>query len=163
MEIVTILLWIAAALLVIAGIAGLVLPGVPGAAVLFAGLVLAAWIEDFAYAGAGILSMLAVLALLTYAVDFAAGILGTKHFGASRRAMAGAMFGAVLGIFFGLPGLLLGPFVGAAIGEYSARRSLGAASRAGIGATIGLALGVAAKLALAFAMLAVFAAARFMM
>ena len=163
MEIVTALLWVAAALLVIAGIAGLVLPVIPGAAVIFTGLVLAAWIEDFAYAGAGIFSILAVLALLTYAVDFAASILGAKHFGASRRAMAGAMFGAILGIFFGLPGLLLGPFAGAAIGEYSARRSLGAASRAGIGATIGLALGVAAKLALAFAMLAVFAAARFMM
>jgi len=163
MEIVTVLLWMLAALLVIAGIAGLVLPVIPGAAVIFAGLVLAAWIEDFAYAGAGIFSILAVLALLTYAVDFAASILGAKHFGASRRAMAGAMFGAILGIFFGLPGLLLGPFAGAAIGEFSEQRHLGAAGRAGLGATLGLALGVAAKLALAFAMLAVFAVARFMM
>jgi uncharacterized protein YqgC (DUF456 family) len=162
MEIVTVLLWILVALLVIAGIVGLVLPAVPGAAVIFAGLVLAAWIEDFAYVGAGILSVLAVLVILTYVVDFAAGILGAKHFGASRRAMAGAMLGAVLGIFLGLPGLLLGPFVGAAIGEFSEQRHLGAAGRAGIGATLGLALGVAAKLALAFAMLAVFAAARFM-
>jgi hypothetical protein len=162
MEIVPILFWILAALLVIAGIVGLVLPAVPGAAVIFAGLVLAAWIEDFAYVGAGILSVLAVLVILTYVVDFAAGILGAKHFGASRRAMAGAMLGAVLGIFLGLPGLLLGPFVGAAIGEFSEQRHLGAAGRAGIGATLGLALGVAAKLALAFAMLAVFAAARFM-
>lgn len=163
MEIVTVLLWMLAALLVIAGIAGLALPVIPGAAVIFAGLVLVAWIEDFAYAGAGIFSILAVLALLTYAVDFAASILGAKHFGASRRAMAGAMLGAILGIFFGLPGLLLGPFAGAAIGEFSEQRHLGAAGRAGLGATLGLALGVAAKLALAFAMLAVFAAARFVM
>ena len=163
MEIVTVLLWMLAALLVIAGIAGLVLPAIPGAAVIFAGLVLAAWIEDFAYAGAGIFSILAALVILTYAVDFAASVLGAKHFGASRRAMAGAMLGAILGIFFGLPGLLLGPFAGAAIGEFSEQRHLGAAGRAGLGATLGLALGVAAKLALAFAMLAVFAAARFMM
>ncbi|MDP1997508.1 MAG: DUF456 domain-containing protein [Gallionella sp.] len=162
MEIAIVLLWIVAALLVIAGIAGLVLPVIPGAATVFAGLVLAAWIEDFTYAGVGILSILAILVILTYVVDFAAGMLGAKHFGASRRAMAGAMLGAILGIFFGLPGLLFGPFAGAAIGEFSAQQSLGAASRAGIGATIGLALGVAAKLALAFAMLAVFAAARFM-
>lgn len=162
MEVATALLWIAAALLVMLGIAGLVLPGVPGAAVLFTGLALAAWIEDFAFAGMGTLAVLAVLALLTYAVDFAAGILGARHFGASRRAMAGAMLGAVLGLFFGLPGLLLGPFVGAAVGEFSEQRHLGAAGRAGIGATVGLVLGVAAKLALAFAMLAVFAAARFM-
>lgn len=163
MEVVTVLLWIIAALLVVVGIAGLVLPAIPGVVVLFAGLVLAAWIEDFAYVGAGILSILVVLVILTYVVDFAAGMLGAKHFGASRRAMAGAMLGALVGIFFGLPGLLLGPFIGAAIGEFSARRSLGAAGKAGVGATLGLALGVAAKLALAFAMLAVFAAARFMM
>ena len=162
MEIAIVLLWIVVALLVIVGLAGLVLPGIPGAAVLYAGLVLAAWIEDFAFAGGGTLAILAVLALLTYVVDFVAGILGAKHFGASRRAMAGAMLGAILGIFFGLPGLLLGPFAGAAIGEFSAQQSLGAAGRAGIGATVGLALGVAAKLALAFSMLAVFAAARFM-
>lgn len=163
MEPATILLWILAALLVMTGIAGLVLPGIPGAAVLFAGLILAAWIEDFAFAGTGVLSILAVLALLTYVVDFGAGILGAKHFGASRRAMAGAMLGAILGVFFGLPGLLLGPFAGAAIGEFSEQRHIGAAARAGLGATLGLALGVAAKLALAFSMLTVFAAARFMM
>ena len=162
MEAVIVLLWIVAALLVIAGLAGLVLPGIPGAAVLYAGLVLAAWAEDFAFAGIGTLAILAVLALLTYVVDFVAGMLGAKHFGASRRAMTGAMLGAILGIFFGLPGLLFGPFAGAAIGEFSAQQSLGAAGRAGIGATIGLAMGVAAKLALASAMLAVFAAARFM-
>lgn len=162
MEVVAILLWILAAILVMIGIAGLVLPGIPGAAVLFAGLVLAAWIEDFVFVGGGTLAILAVLALLTYAVDFGAGILGAKHFGASRRAMAGAMLGAVLGLFFGFAGLLLGPFVGAAIGEFSAQRRLGAAGRAGLGATIGLVLGVAAKLALAFSMLAVFAAVRFM-
>ncbi len=163
MEVVTVLLWVLAALLVMAGIAGLAVPGLPGAPLLFAGLVLVAWSEDFVYAGTGVLSILAVLVILTYVVDFAAGVLGAKHFGASRRAMAGAMLGAVLGIFFGLPGLLLGPFVGAAIGEFSEQRHLGAAGRAGLGATLGLALGVAAKLALAFAMLAVFAAARFMM
>ncbi|MDP4028792.1 MAG: DUF456 family protein [Gallionella sp.] len=162
MEIVTVLLWILAALLVIAGIAGLVLPGIPGVAVLFAGLVLAAWVEDFVFVGMGTLAILVVLALLTYAVDFAASILGVKYFGASRRAMIGAMLGAILGIFFGLPGLLFGPFIGAALGELSARRSLGAAGRAGVGATLGLALGVAAKLALAFSMLTAFVAARFM-
>ncbi|OGS99540.1 MAG: hypothetical protein A3F73_03170 [Gallionellales bacterium RIFCSPLOWO2_12_FULL_59_22] len=162
MEAVTVLLWMVAALLVMAGIAGLALPAIPGAAVLFAGLVLAAWIEDFAYAGVGVLSIIAALAVLTYVVDFAAGMLGAKHFGASRRAMAGAMLGAILGIFFGLPGLLFGPFAGAAIGEFSERHHIGAAGRAGVGATLGLVLGVAAKLALAFSMLAVFAAARFM-
>ena len=76
--------------------------------------------------------------------------------------MIGAAIGAVVGIFFGLPGLLLGPFVGAALGEFSARRGMAAAGKAGIGATLGLVIGAAAKLALAFSMIAVFMAARFL-
>lgn len=162
MDWIAVLLWLAAVLLVAAGIAGLVLPGLPGAVLILGGLALAAWIEDFAFVGTLTLALLAVLALLTYAVDFLAGILGARHFGASPRAMMGAMIGAVVGIFFGLPGLLLGPFVGAALGEFSARRGMVAAGKAGIGATLGLAIGAAAKLALAFSMIAVFAAARFL-
>jgi len=156
------LLWLAATLLVVVGIAGLVLPAIPGAALILGGLALAAWIEDFTFVGMGTLAFLSVLALLTYAVDFFAGILGARHFGASPRAMLGAVIGAVVGVFFGVLGLLLGPFVGAVLGELSARRDMVAAGRAGIGATLGLVIGAAAKLALAFSMIAVFVAARFL-
>jgi uncharacterized protein YqgC (DUF456 family) len=139
----------------------LILPALPGAPLLFAGLLLAAWVEDFSYVGGGTLAVLGVLALLTYAVDFAASALGAKRFGASKRAVAGAAIGALVGIFFGLPGILLGPFVGAMLGELSDRRGPRDAARAGVGATLGLALGAAAKLALAFSMLGIFALARF--
>ncbi len=151
-----ILLWLAAALLLIAGFIGLVLPAVPGAPLIFAGMLLAAWAEDFQYIGAGTLSVLALMAALSYAADFAAGALGAKRFGASRRAVIGAAIGAIAGLFFGLPGGLLGPFVGAVGGELSTRRSLGDAGRAGVGATLGLVLGAAAKIALAFAMIGTF-------
>jgi uncharacterized protein YqgC (DUF456 family) len=157
----TLLLWILAVALIIIGTAGLVLPVMPGAPVLFAGLLVAAWADDFAYVGWGTLAVLGVLALLTYVADFAATALGAKRFGASNRAIIGAAIGGLVGIFFGLPGVLVGPFAGAVIGELSAQRSLDAATRAGIGATIGLALGAAAKLALAFSMLGIFAVARF--
>ncbi len=158
----TILLWILAALLVIAGIAGLVLPALPGAPLLFAGLVVAAWAEDFAYVGTGTIVLLAVLAALTYAADFIASAFGAKRFGASPRAVSGALVGGVIGIFFGIPGVLLGPFVGAVVGELSVRRDLNAATRAGIGASLGLVLAAAAKIAAAFTMLGVFAVARFL-
>jgi len=58
------------------GIVGLAIPALPGAPLLFIGLVLAAWAEDFAYVGTGTLVVLAILALLTYAVDLAAGAFG---------------------------------------------------------------------------------------
>jgi uncharacterized protein YqgC (DUF456 family) len=152
----TVLLWVLAVVLVVVGIVGLLLPALPGAPVLFAGLFLAAWLEDFAYVGPWTLTLLAALALLTYVVDFGAGALGARGFGASKYAMVGAFLGAVVGIFFGLPGIFVGPFVGAVIGELVADRSLSEAGAAGLGATIGLLLGVAAKMTLAFSMLGIF-------
>ncbi len=156
-----VLLWLLTTILVLAGLLGLILPALPGAPLLFAGLLVAAWIEDFSYVGGGTLAVLGALALLTYAVDFAASALGAKRFGASNRAVVGAAIGALVGIFFGLPGILLGPFVGAVLGELSDRRGPRDAARAGVGATLGLALGAVAKLALACSMLGIFAHARF--
>lgn len=154
--IVTVLLWVLVVVLVVVGIAGLLLPALPGAPLLFGGLLLAAWLEDFAYVGPWTLLMLAIMAASTYAVDLAAGALGAKHFGATRAAVIGALIGAVVGIFFGLPGILLGPFCGALLGELLADRTLRQAGVAGIGASIGLLFGIAAKVALAFTMLGIF-------
>lgn len=143
--------------------AGLLFPAVPGAPLLFGGLVLAAWAEDFAYVGGWTLGILAVLSLLTYIVDVIAGAFGAQKYGASGRAMFGAAVGAIVGIFFGLIGVLIGPFIGAMIAEFSlAEKTLDDASRAGFGATVGMLLGVAAKMALAFMMLGIFALVRWM-
>lgn len=147
--------------LCLAGLLGLAFPALPGAPLLFCGLLLIAWAEDFAYVGSITLGVLGILAILTYVVDLLAGAFGVKRFGASPRAMAGATIGAVVGIFMGLVGILLGPFIGAAIGELSAGRNLQSAGRAGIGATLGLIIGVAAKLTLAFAMIGLFVLQRF--
>jgi len=152
----TILLWILAAILIVTGLAGLLLPALPGAPLLLLGLVAAAWAEDFAYVGWGTLSVLCGLAILTYVVDFAAGAFGAKRFGASGRAVAGAVLGTLLGLLFGLPGVVFGPFVGAVAGELTVNRDLRGAGKAGIGAALGLALGAAAKIALAFTMLGIF-------
>jgi len=160
---VDILLFIGAAGLILLGMAGLLFPAVPGAPLLFGGLVLAAWAEDFAYVGGWTLGILAVLSLLTYIVDVIAGAFGAQKYGASGRAMFGAAVGAIVGIFFGLIGVLIGPFVGAMIAEFSlAEKTLDDASRAGFGATVGMLLGVAAKMALAFMMLGIFALVRWM-
>ena len=156
-----IILFILSALLVITGIVGLALPVIPGALVLWAGFVLAGWAEGFTYIGLGTLTVLGVMALLMYVVDFAASALGAKRFGASGRAVLGASLGALIGIFFGIPGVLLGPFCGAVIGELTTQRNLLAAGQAGIGATIGLALGVAVKLAIAFSMIGIAIIVRF--
>ena len=158
----TIALWTLAAVLVVTGLVGLLLPALPGSPLLFAGLLLAAWMENFDHVGPGILTVLGLMVVLTYVVDFGAGALGARQFGASRSAVIGAAIGAVVGIFFGLPGILLGPFVGAVIGELAAARELREAGVAGVGASVGLLLGTALKMALGFAMLAIFLVARFL-
>ena len=150
---------VVAALLVIVGLAGTVLPVLPGIALIFAGLLLAAWADGFQRVGAVALVILGLLTALAMALDFIASSLGAKRLGASSRGIAGAAIGAVVGIFFGLPGLVLGPFVGAVAGELSARRELLHAGRAGLGTWLGLLLGTVAKLTLAFLMVGVFATA----
>lgn len=157
-----ILLLTLSGLLVVVGIIGLVLPAFPGAILIYLGFLLAAWAENFAHIGPGTLLALGLMALLIYAIDFIAGALGAKRFGASTRAIAGASFGAVIGLFFGIPGVLLGPFIGAVLGELSVQRNLIAAGKAGVGTTIGLAIGVAAKLAIALSMVGLFLVMRFM-
>jgi uncharacterized protein YqgC (DUF456 family) len=157
-----IILWLLAIILVIAGMAGLLFPVLPGAPLLYAGLLAAAWAENFACAGVKTLTILGIMAVLMYVLDFLASAFGAKHFGASRLAVIGATLGAIIGIFFGIPGILLGPFIGAVLGELFNRPNLRAAGMAGIGATVGLALGIAAKLSLAFAMLGIFLIVRFL-
>ncbi len=158
---ITALIWVLAAVLSAAGVAGLVLPVLPGPVLLFGGLLSAAWAEHFAYVGTKTLVVIGLLAVLAHALDFVAGSLGAKRYGASGRAVFGAAVGAIVGLFFGLVGVLLGPFIGAMLGELSVRSDLAAAGRAGYGATLGMILGTAAKVALGIAMVAVFALVRF--
>ncbi len=157
----SLILWIIGAVLAVGGLSGLLLPIVPGAPILFLGLVLCAWADNFQYVGVWTLLILAFMAALTYVVEFAASILGVKKYGGSRRAMAGAAIGGVAGIFLGIPGILFGPLVGAIIGELSLQRSLDEASRAGFGTVVGLAIGMAGKLAIGMAMIGLFVLKRF--
>jgi uncharacterized protein YqgC (DUF456 family) len=155
------ILWVLGAILTITGLSGLLLPIVPGAPVLFLGLLLGAWAEDFQYVGVWTLLVLAAMATLSYAVEFAASALGVKKYGGSKRAMAGAVLGGVVGLFLGIPGILFGPFIGAVIGELSMQRSLDEASRAGFGTVVGLAIGLAGKFAIGIAMIGLFILQRF--
>jgi uncharacterized protein len=157
----TIALTLLAIVLVVAGIAGTVLPALPGAPLVFGGLLLAAYAGGFQKVGVVTLVVLGVLTLIAMAVDYLATALGAKRAGASGKAIVGAVLGTLVGIFFALPGLILGPFIGAVIGEYIARRDLEQAGRAGIGTWLGLLIGTAVKIAVVFTMLGVFIATYF--
>jgi len=68
-------LWIAAALLVLAGLAGTVLPALPGIPLIFGGVLLAAWIDDFHRISAWTIAVLGVLAAIGLAIDYIAAPL----------------------------------------------------------------------------------------
>jgi uncharacterized protein YqgC (DUF456 family) len=149
-------MWVVAALLVVVGLAGTVLPALPGVTLVFAGLVLGAWADDFQRVGVWALTLLGLLTLASLAIDFAATALGARRVGATRYAMIGAAVGTLAGLVFGIPGLLLGPFVGAVAGEMLSHGEWRRATSAGVGTWVGLLFGTLAKLALAFTMLGIF-------
>ncbi len=154
-------LWTLALLLMFVGALGIILPALPGIPLMFAGMVVAAAIDDFQRIGWLTLGVLGFLTLLSVVVEFAASALGAKHVGASRQAVTGALLGTIIGIFFGIPGLIFGPFIGALVAELLVHGRLDQAGRVGVATWIGLIFGTLAKIAIAFAMLGIFVLAYF--
>jgi hypothetical protein len=155
----TAILWVVATALIVLGVAGTFLPVLPGAILVFGGIVLAAWIDGFARIPVWLLLLLAVLAAMAWVVDYLAAAAGAKRAGASKLAIIGAGVGTLAGIFSGLWGLLFMPLAGAAIGEFVAQRDVRRAGRVGLATWIGLLLGTAVKVALVFAMVGIFVVA----
>jgi uncharacterized protein len=152
-------LWVIAVLLVIVGAVGTVLPALPGVPLIFAGVLLAAWAEDFQRIGGWTLGALAALALIGLVVDYVAASMSAQRAGASRQGIIGAAIGTVAGIFTGLLGLVFMPLVGAAIGEFIAHRDALRAGKVGVATWLGLLVATAIKIAVAFTMIGVFVAA----
>jgi uncharacterized protein YqgC (DUF456 family) len=156
------LYYVLAAILVVVGIIGTILPALPGLPLVFGGMLLAAWAGGFEQIGVATLVVLGALTLLSIVVDFWATALGAKRVGASRKAVIGAIVGTFAGLFFGPIGLFAGPFAGALAGELLHGRGVGQAARVGFGTWLGIVFGIVLKLALAFAMLGLFAFAWFL-
>ncbi len=151
--------WFLAALLVLVGLAGTVLPALPGVPIVLAGLILMAWLDGFANVSGFTLIWMTVLTLLSVIIDFLATAEGARRFGAGRHAILGATVGLLVGLFFGLPGILFGPFLGAVAGHLVSKANLDASVRAGVGATIGVVIGTISKVVIAMILLVWFALA----
>lgn len=154
-----VVLWFLSAALVAAGLAGTVLPALPGTALVLGGLLLGAWIDDFTRVGWGSLGIITALAVMAWVLDYAAGLLGARRAGASPQALVGAALGTVVGLFMGLVGVLFMPLVGAALGEYLARRDQRQALQVGVSTWVGIMVGLIAKVVLAFMMIGIFVVA----
>jgi uncharacterized protein YqgC (DUF456 family) len=146
-------LYVLAAALIVGGIAGSILPILPGVPMIFGGIWLAAAVDEYRHLGWGWLVAIGIVAALGIAVDFVSGSLGAKKIGASPRALWGAGVGTTIGMFFGLPGLLIGPFAGAVIGELWSGKSILRSAHVGVSTWFGMLLGIVAKVVLSFLMI----------
>jgi len=142
--------------LVLIGLVGALLPILPGVPILYAGLLITAWADNFHRVGLPTLLILALIATVAWSIDLIAAALGAKRYGASRQAVIGTMVGTLAGLFFGLPGILLGPLLGAFLGELLAGTNARHASRIGLATWLGLTLGLLFKLTLCFMMIGLF-------
>lgn len=150
------LLWLASAALIVLGLAGTVLPLLPGTLLVWSGVLLGAWIDDFTRVGVGTVAIISVLALLAWSLDFVAGLMGAKRAGANKLALAGAAIGTVAGLFMGLVGVLFMPLVGAALGEYWAQKDQQLVAKVAFSTWLGLLVGMLAKVVLSFVMVGIF-------
>lgn len=148
--------WAMSVLLIVLGLAGTVLPALPGPALVLAGIVVGAWIDDFTRVGVVTVAVAAVLAALAWLLDYLAGLMGARRAGASPQALVGATLGTVVGLFMGFVGVFVMPFVGAIAGEYLAQRDHGRALKVGLYTWVGIMLGLVAKVVLSLVMVGVF-------
>ena len=162
------LAWLGIVTLIVTGIAGTVLPALPGTVLVLAGIVWGAWLDDFVRVPVWVVVLCAVLAALAWATDYVAALMGAQRVRASGWALAGAAVGTVAGIFTGFIGLLFMPLLGAMAGEWWAlRHQPGATVTAngqraltvGVATWLGMTIGTAVKLALVFVMVGAFVAA----
>ena len=146
-----------ALLIMLIGLIGSVVPGLPGSPV----VLIAAICHRFYFGEASISNLffvvLVLLTILSLVLDFLAGTLGAKKFGATWRGMTGAVIGGIVGMFFSIPGIILGPFLGAMVLEMTGDKEFKLAAKAGAGAVIGLLLGVVGKFSICVMMIALFA------
>ncbi|MFZ5639149.1 MAG: DUF456 domain-containing protein [Bacillota bacterium] len=139
------------------GVLGTFLPVLPGAPLIFLAALGYGLYEGFRQVTPLTLVILFVLMGLTLLIDYLAGVVGAKKYGATRWGTWGAFFGGVLGVvFFSIVGLILGPLVGAIVGELLAGRKPSEALRVGLGTILGLAGGAVLKFVIALSMFILF-------
>lgn len=143
-------------LLMLVGIAGAVLPVLPGVPISWLGLLMIylAPSIDFEW---GFLTITFIIAALLYLLDYIIPAIGTKKFGGSRYGMIGATIGLFVGMIAPIPfGIIIGPFAGAFVGEMINTKTRHNALRAAFGSFVGFLASTFMKLMATFVYLGLF-------
>ena len=144
-------------MLFLIGLAGTVIPGLPGAPLILLGMLIYGYLESFVHLTWTFYLVQGLAVAIIFLLDYLANVWGVKRYGGSRAAVWGSIIGSILGlIFLGPLGIILGPFLGAVAGELLSHQSIKQAVRAGWGTVIGFLGGLFLKLAVEAAMIAWF-------
>jgi uncharacterized protein len=159
-----IVLFVALSVLVVVlflvGIAGSILPGLPGTPLIVVGAFLFAFFTNFEHVGLRTVVILAVISLVVTGLSYAVSSVGAKMGGASFWGILGAFVGAIAGFMIGnVLGFIVGPFLGAALFELLTGKSFEQSFRSGAGSVLGFFGGAVIQLAAAVSMVVIFIAA----
>ncbi len=147
-DIVTIALIILGLVCALIGLAGCILPAIPGPLLSFLALILLSFARDWEPFSATFLMIMAGLTLLVTLLDYVVPLLGAKKYGASKTGIWCSILGMVLGVFFFPPwGMLIGAFAGAIAGEWLAGKEGRESLQAAWGIFLGNVVGIGVKLA----------------
>lgn len=139
-----IFLIIAGALCLLTGLAGCILPMLPGPPLAYAGLLLLHFTEKVQFSLTQLLVWLSIV-IVIQVLDYFVPLLGAKYSGSSKWGTRGCLIGTLIGLFFLPWGIILGPFLGAFIGELLGGRETREALKSGLGSVLGFLLGTVVK------------------
>ena len=138
-------------ILMLVGLAGCILPFLPGPPLCYLALLIQQLQSSPPYSTDFLLWWAGITLVIT-GLDYVIPVYGTKRFGGTKYGMWGCVIGLIAGLWLGPFGLILGPFAGAFIGELIGNAESDHALRAALGSFIGFLLGTLLKLIACFVM-----------
>lgn len=140
-----IVLLILAFFMMLIGLIGCIVPGLPGTPIAYIGLWIAQATDKIHFSWQFLL-IWGIVVVIISVLDYVVPAWGTKHYGGTKWGVWGSTIGVFVGLFFGAMGVILGPLVGAVIGELISGKQLNDALKAGWGSFVGILFGTILKL-----------------
>ncbi len=157
MSFLEILIFICVLIIMVVGLAGVILPVLPGIPLIFGAIVLYVVLSGFEKITFDLLLIFAGLTVFGLIVDYLANYFSVKKMGGGRAGAIGAVIGLFIGIFFvGLVGIIILPFVFAVVFELIAGKREGPALKAGLGTFLGLLFGGLMRFIIGCVMIGIF-------
>ena len=138
-------LLILAFFMMLIGLIGCIVPGLPGTPIAYIGLWIAQATEKIHFSWQFLL-IWGIVVVIISVLDYVVPAWGTKHYGGTKWGVWGSTIGVFVGLFFGAMGVIFGPLVGAVIGELISGKQLNDALKAGWGSFVGILFGTILKL-----------------